>query len=123
MRPGGSAHPSTQPRRRGEIRMFPSTPSRALDLILRAAALLLICLLPQGCQDQNGGGGGQTMSPYMRDCAANGVPLPPVWGDPNWKKKGSITDNNKVFDAGNETYSETQVWTYASAQPKDQKSV
>jgi len=30
-------------------------------------------------------------SPYMKECAKNGVPLPPVWGDPKWVKQGTLS--------------------------------
>ena len=30
-------------------------------------------------------------SSYMKECAKNGVPLPPVWGDPKWVNQGSIS--------------------------------
>jgi|GEM_PF-5651494 len=97
--------------------MFPSSPSRAFVFLLRAAALLLICFITQGCQDQGGAspGSGQNMSPYMTKCKEQQVPVPPVWGTSEWVYKGNL---DTVFDADKKQYPTTEVWVYVSDQPK-----
>jgi len=38
-------------------------------------------------------------SPYMKECAKNGVPLPPVWGDPKWVNQGTLSRAKKEIIA------------------------
>jgi hypothetical protein len=35
-------------------------------------------------------------SPYMKECAKNGVPLPPVWGDPKWVNQGTLSKDKLI---------------------------
>lgn len=37
---------------------------------------------------------------YMKTCRANGVPIPPRWGDANWKHLGDLP-NDKIFALDN----------------------
>jgi hypothetical protein len=53
---------------------------------------------------------GFKLSNYMQDCKKAGVPLPPVWGDAGWQRKG-VLPKKLSFDGD---YATTEVWTYAT---------
>ncbi len=53
------------------------------------------------------------MSPYMRDCRAAGVPLPPVWGDSGWGGGPvGFLPKEKSFDSAGKPI--TEVWIHSS---------
>jgi hypothetical protein len=59
----------------------------------------------------------QDKSPYMEECEKKGVPLPPKWGDPLWRKVKKTLPIDMTFDFGKEEknpYDETQVWVYGT---------
>ena len=99
--------------------MFPANPSQhpVFTASVRVAALFLAGLILQGCQGKSAPTAPQKMSSYMKSCADKGVPLPPVWGDPNWVQKDDLPAD-KVFDADETEYPHTEVWTYISDKPK-----
>jgi hypothetical protein len=53
---------------------------------------------------------------YMRDCEDAAVPLPPVWGDPGWKKQEKDLPKDKTF-VNIKGQDVVEVWIYESVKP------
>ena len=51
----------------------------------------------------------QSKTPYMKTCEAQGVPLPPAWGDEGWKLIGTLDETKLFADTGR-----TQLWTFST---------
>jgi hypothetical protein len=56
----------------------------------------------------------QDKSAYMKECEEKGVPLPPKWGDPEWRKLKTNLPADSTFDTGGITYLRTEVWVYST---------
>lgn len=47
---------------------------------------------------------------YTKDCRAAGVPIPPDWGNAEWKLQGQVPTNRLFLNLGNPV----EVWTYSN---------
>ncbi len=54
-------------------------------------------------------------SDYMKQCAKDGVPLPPKWGDPAWVKQGDLPDG-KSTALGEGNFPFVEAWVSKSPQ-------